>query len=80
MDREAEVNKIEEASLVMKGLLASHSDRRLEDYFHTMLESRKDLEFKMNARIDARIKRSRDRRVEKKLRSLTKRIEKLENK
>ena len=53
---EEKVNKIEEAILIMKNLLASHDDQRMENYFHDLRESRKDFELKMNALINAQIK------------------------
>lgn len=46
MSLENGVDRIEEAILIMKGLLVSQGGR-LDDYYKAMRESREDFEFKL---------------------------------
>jgi hypothetical protein len=55
MELEKRVGLVEEAILLMKGILVSHSER-LDDYYLALGKSREDFEFKMNALIDSQIK------------------------
>ena len=55
MEIEKRVGLVEEAILLMKNIVVSHSDR-LDDYYAALGKSREDFEFKMNALIDSQIK------------------------
>ncbi len=78
MELEKRVGLVEEAILLMKDILISHSER-LDDYYVAMRKSREDFEFKMNALIDSQIKTEMElRELKESSQSQLSRIEKLE--